>query len=118
MRKITSGGGWPAVRYALQKAGQSSGILKFYKALRSRDVILMSAQDIARLGLSVDQRVTVQSKTGQMEAILVREFPIRAGNAAMYFPEANVLVTAAADPESRTPAFKAVSVTVTADTAE
>ena len=31
---------------------------------------------------------------------------IRPGNAAMYFPEANVLLDARVDPESKTPAFK------------
>jgi hypothetical protein len=30
----------------------------------------------------------------------------------MYFPEANVLVPTTADPQSKTPAFKAVAVTV------
>jgi len=35
-----------------------------------------------------------------------REGEIRAGNAAMYYPEANVLVPAAVDAASRTPAFK------------
>ena len=35
-------------------------------------------------------------------------FDIRAGNAAMYFPEANVLVPTTTDPESKTPAFKCV----------
>jgi hypothetical protein len=35
----------------------------------------------------------------------------------MYYPESNVLVPKAADPLSRTPAYKSVSVTVEADTA-
>ena len=48
-----------------------------------------------------------------MRDITVREFPIRAGNAAMYFPEANRLVPMTADTESRTPAFKSVAITVT-----
>jgi predicted molibdopterin-dependent oxidoreductase YjgC len=37
---------------------------------------------------------------------------IKAGNVLMYYPEANVLVTRAVDPASRTPAFKNVAVTV------
>jgi hypothetical protein len=40
---------------------------------------------------------------------------IRAGNAAMYYPEANVLVPATVDPQSRTPAFKSVPVTLHPD---
>ncbi|HYV34309.1 MAG TPA: FdhF/YdeP family oxidoreductase [Gemmataceae bacterium] len=83
-----------------------------YRGQERRDVILMNADDIQRLGLKVDQRVTVRSATGQLSNILVREFDIRAGNALMYFPEANVLVPATTDPASRTPAFKSVVVTI------
>jgi len=75
----------------------------------------MSPDDIARLGLAVDQRVTVRSAAGEFRGALVREADIRAGNAAMYYPEANVLVPAVADPESRTPAFKSVPVRVIAE---
>jgi hypothetical protein len=37
---------------------------------------------------------------------------IRPGNAAMYYPEANVLVSRELDPSSKTPAFKCVIVRV------
>ena len=37
---------------------------------------------------------------------------IRAGNAAMYYPEANVLVGRGVDPLSKTPAFKGLVVTL------
>ena len=50
-----------------------------------------------------------------LRGILVREFDIRAGNALMYFPEANVLVPTITDPLSKTPGFKGVLVTVVAD---
>jgi hypothetical protein len=40
---------------------------------------------------------------------------IRPGNVAMYYPESNVLVPKAADPLSRTPAYKRIAVTVAAD---
>ena len=83
-----------------------------YRHQERRDVILMNRDDIERLGLRVDQQVTVRSEAGKMRGILVREWEIRAGNAAMYYPEANVLVLPAADPESRTPAFKAVPITL------
>jgi len=84
-----------------------------YRHQERRDVILMSAADIARMGLKVDQRVRVRSSAGELRGVLVREFAIHPGNAAMYYPEANVLVPAYADPESRTPAFKSVTITVT-----
>ena len=44
--------------------------------------------------------------------MLVRPFDIRAGNAVMYYPEANVLVPRDVDPQSKTPAFKSVLVEV------
>lgn len=86
-----------------------------YRNQERRDVILMNATDIARLGLVVDQIVTVRSSAGAMPGIRVRAFDIRAGNALMYFPEANVLVPKTTDPLSKTPAFKSVLVTVSAD---
>jgi hypothetical protein len=50
--------------------------------------------------------------------VYVSAFPeIRPGSVAMYYPESNILVPKAADPLSRTPAYKSVSVTVEADTA-
>ena len=42
---------------------------------------------------------------------------IRPGCVAMYYPESNVLVPKAADPLSRTPAYKSVAVTIAADDA-
>ena len=87
-----------------------------YRGQDRRNVILMNESDITAIGLQVDQPVTVRSETGAMAGILVRSFPIHAGNAAMYCPEANVLVPRHADPESRTPAFKSVQITLTPDT--
>lgn len=86
-----------------------------YRGQERRDVILLNADDIERLGLQVDQLVTVCSATGRLAGILVRAFDIRAGNALMYFPEANVLVPQALDPRSQTPAFKSVLVTLETD---
>jgi anaerobic selenocysteine-containing dehydrogenase len=86
-----------------------------YRGQDRRDVILLNPADMQRLGLVEDQRVTVRSETGEMASILARPFPeIRAGNALMYYPEANVLVPRHADPLSKTPAFKSVIVTVEA----
>jgi molybdopterin-dependent oxidoreductase alpha subunit len=83
-----------------------------YRGQNGRDVILLNRADIERLGLRVDQQVTVRSVVGVMHGIRVREYDIRGGNALMYYPEANVLVPATTDPESKTPAFKAVLVTL------
>lgn len=87
-----------------------------YRGQERRDVILMHPRDLARLGLQADQRVTVRSGTGELSHILARSYPdIRPGNALMYYPEANVLVSRYSDPMSKTPAFKGEVVTVTAD---
>jgi len=89
-----------------------------YRGQERRDVILMNRTDIDRLGLEVDQLATVRSDVGVMRHIVVREYDIRAGNALMYYPEANVLVPTATDPLSKTPAFKAVLITVKAERTE
>ncbi len=86
-----------------------------YRGQERRDVILMSRADIERFGFQPNQRVKIQSEVGEMRYILVREFEIRPGNAAMYFPEANVLVPHTVDPMSKTPGFKHVVVTLDAE---
>ena len=81
-----------------------------YRGQERRDVILINREDMRRLGLAPDQRVTVRSAMGELREVLVRPFDIRAGNALMYYPEANVLVPRDVDPKSKTPAFKSVVV--------
>jgi molybdopterin-dependent oxidoreductase alpha subunit len=84
-----------------------------YRAQDRRDVILINPADVERLGLKADQRVTVESEVGSLPNILVRPFDeIKAGNALMYYPEANALVPRKLDPLSKTPAFKNVLVTL------
>jgi anaerobic selenocysteine-containing dehydrogenase len=86
-----------------------------YRGQDRRDVILLHPNDIARLGLKPEQRVTVSSATGRMPNILVRSFAqIKPGNVLMYYPEANVLVPKVVDPQSKTPAFKNTLVAITA----
>ena len=86
-----------------------------YRGQERRDVVLLHAGDIARLGLKPDQLVTVASAAGTMTGLRVRPFDIRPGNAVMYYPEANVLISREVDPESGTPAFKNALVTITAE---
>jgi len=85
-----------------------------YRGQDRRDVVMMSRDDMARLGLRVDQRVKVASDCGALSNVLVRETDIPPGNAAMYYPEANVLVPKVADEQSKTPAFKHTLVTISA----
>lgn len=83
-----------------------------YRGQERRDVILLHPSDIERLGLRSDQRVNVRSETGEVRDVLVRPFNIRPGNAAMYYPEANVLVPNRADEKARTPAYKHVAIRI------
>ena len=85
-----------------------------YRGQERRDVIMMHADDITRLGLEVDQAVTVRSEVGELSNILVRETAVRPGNAVMYYPEANAIIPSEADPQSGTPSFKRTLITVEA----
>jgi len=86
-----------------------------YRGVDRRDVILLHPDDLSRLGLRNDQRVSVTSEIGRMEGVLARAYDdIRPGNCAMYYPEANAVVPRKLDPLSKTPAFKNVLVTVAA----
>ena len=85
-----------------------------YRGQERRDIIMMSPADRERMGFAIDQSVTVTSATGVLRDIRVREIDIRSGNAAMYYPEANILVPRMLDSASRTPAFKSVAITVEA----
>jgi molybdopterin-dependent oxidoreductase alpha subunit len=87
-----------------------------YRGQDRRDVILMHADEMARRGLAADDLVTVAAAAGAMRGIRVRPFDVRVGNALMYYPEANVLVPRTLDPQSKTPSYKAVRVTVTKET--
>ncbi|MDH3190027.1 MAG: FdhF/YdeP family oxidoreductase, partial [Acidimicrobiia bacterium] len=69
-----------------------------YRGQDRRDVVMVSPEDLVRLGLRVGQRVTVRSETGALHHLEVRTVDIRPGNAVMYYPEANVLIPKLADP--------------------
>ncbi|MCA9237212.1 MAG: FdhF/YdeP family oxidoreductase [Planctomycetales bacterium] len=87
-----------------------------YRGVDRRDVILIHPDDVARLGLDASLTVTVTGPAGAMRGVRVHPFAeIRPGNAAMYYPEANVLVSRHVDPQSKTPAFKCVIVSVKSD---
>lgn len=86
-----------------------------YRNIDRRDVILMHPEDLQLAGLFDDQRVVVKSAAGEMVGIRTRAFKnIRPGNVMMYYPEANILVPRSLDPRSKTPAFKAIPVTIKA----
>ncbi|MEX2310679.1 MAG: molybdopterin dinucleotide binding domain-containing protein [Pirellulales bacterium] len=84
-----------------------------YRGMDRRDVIMLHPDDLARFGMKDGDRITIHGPAGSMPNIRATEFPqIKPGNAAMYYPECNVLISRAVDPQSRTPAFKGVVVRV------
>jgi anaerobic selenocysteine-containing dehydrogenase len=84
-----------------------------YRGIDRRDVILLHPEDLARFHLNDGDRVTIHGPAGSMNSIRATEFSeIKTGNAAMYYPECNVLVSRHIDPLSRTPSFKSVVVKV------
>ncbi len=83
-----------------------------YRGQDRRDIILLNPADIERLGLRTDQPVRVRSSIGEMRYQLVRPFEVRSGNAMMYCPEANTLIPRDVDPDSKTPAFKNIAITI------
>jgi molybdopterin-dependent oxidoreductase alpha subunit len=87
-----------------------------YRNQTRRDIVLIHPDDIRRYGLMAGGRCRIRSSAGEMRQQIVSAFEeIRPGCVAMYYPESNVLVPQAADPLSRTPAYKSIAVEVTAD---
>lgn len=82
-----------------------------YRGNLRRDVVMLAREDAVSLGVAEGDVLVVTSATGWMR-VHAAIVDIRAGNVAMYYPEANVLVDRALDPESLTPAFKSVPVTL------
>lgn len=72
----------------------------------------MNKQDIVNNGFKIDEKVTLQSFTGIMENVAVKEFDICPGNVMAYFPEANILVNKQVDEKSRTPGFKSTIIKI------
>ena len=86
----------------------------------SRDDILISVEDLRRLGLHDGARVLLRSDTGTFSGTL-RTAPIKPGNLQVHWPEANVLLSARVDPESREPDYNAsvvVDLPATGNTAD
>jgi anaerobic selenocysteine-containing dehydrogenase len=84
-----------------------------YRGIDRRDVILLHPDDLTRFGVNDGDRVTIHGPAGSMCNIRATTFDkLKPGNAAMYYPECNVLVSRELDPLSKTPAFKGVIVRV------
>jgi formate dehydrogenase major subunit len=90
---------------------------RFTTPLRSEEALLLSAHDMAAMGLVDGERVRVRSRRGQVEVGVRTDDSVRAGLAFMtfHFPEqiaTNYLTINAVDPLSGTAEFKASAVRV------
>ena len=86
-----------------------------YRGIEGRFVILLHPEDLVRFRLLPGQKTTIRSRAGEMTNIIATPFEkIRPGNAAMYYPECNVLVPRSSDPRSHTPSFKLIPITIEA----
>jgi molybdopterin-dependent oxidoreductase alpha subunit len=107
--RATAGTDSPFRLMTLRSEGQFNTVVyeeeDLYRGNLHRQVVMMSGGDAGQLGLTEDDPVIVQTTAGQM-SVRVSIVDIRAGNLAMYYPEANELVPQTLDPESKTPAFK------------
>lgn len=83
-----------------------------YRGVEHRRVVFMNEEEIRERGFSEGEQVWVESAIGRMQVELVAG-PVRAGNIAMYYPEANQIVPRKLDSQSRTPVFKRMCVKVT-----
>jgi molybdopterin-dependent oxidoreductase alpha subunit len=74
----------------------------------ARDSVLISEQDLQRLGWPSGTRARLRSSNGVFEGTLLAA-PIKAGNLEVHWPEGNVLLSAAAiDPDSMEPDYNAL----------
>jgi anaerobic selenocysteine-containing dehydrogenase len=82
-----------------------------YRKQKRRDIIMMNKQDATALGFVQNETVCVKGNAGELH-VIVRHMDIATGNCAMYYPEANVLLSHEVDSESRTPHFKGAVISI------
>ena len=81
-----------------------------------RDAVFMSGEDADRLGIADGAPIRLRSDHGSYDGRVFRA-PIRSGNLEVHWPEGNVLIGAAVDPDSLEPDYNAaVFVEIRADT--
>ena len=81
-----------------------------YRGNAGRYCAMMNKDDIAALGKSPNDQVTLVSEHGKLPGMTLKAFDIAQGSIMAYYPETNVLIGRQADPRSHTPAFKSTRV--------
>ncbi|HQR79917.1 MAG TPA: FdhF/YdeP family oxidoreductase [Actinomycetota bacterium] len=101
------------VLMTIRSEGQFNSVVydeeDLYRGNTRRDVVMLNAQDADQVGVGEGDLVEVTSEVGSLR-VRAAIVDIARHSVAMYYPEANALVAARLDPESRTPAFKSVPV--------
>jgi molybdopterin-dependent oxidoreductase alpha subunit len=107
---------YPFLLASIRSEGQFNSIIyeeiDSYRGTDTRWAVLMNCEDILALNISPDERVDIKSAQGEMCNLKVFSFNLPRGNLLAYYPEANVLISTACDPRSKTPAFKSVPVAI------
>ena len=107
----------PFTLMSIRSEGQFNSIVyeqaDSYRGVSDRWLVFMNSEDMAELSVRRNDLVDLISEQGVMRKLKVVPFDLPKGNAAAYYPEANVLTSTVRDPRSYTPAFKSVPVSIT-----
>lgn len=110
---------YPFQLATIRSEGQFNSIIyeetDSYRYDADRWSVLVSPDDLPRLGLRAGDRVTLRSASGEMRGLRVQPFDLPPGNLMAYYPEANVLTDRERDSRSRTPRFKSIPVAIARD---
>jgi len=72
----------------------------------------MNSHGMAELSIADGDCINMENETGKMENVSVKRYPMPRGYVATFFLESNVLIPAQTDPQSKTPFYKSVSVSI------
>jgi molybdopterin-dependent oxidoreductase alpha subunit len=107
---------YPFLLASIRSEGQFNSIIyeeiDSYRGTNTRWSVLMNNDDIKALELNTGDEVDITSAQGEMRNVKIFSFNLPRGNVLAYYPEANVLISTAFDPRSKTPAFKSVPITI------
>lgn len=107
---------YPFLLASIRSEGQFNSIIyeesDSYRHNAPRNALLISKNDMDQLSVEQGDTVSVASKTGQIDNMIIQQFDIPKGNVLAYYPEANVLTEHELDPRSKTPNFKSVPVKI------
>jgi molybdopterin-dependent oxidoreductase alpha subunit len=111
------GESFPFLLASIRSEGQFNSIIyeetDSYRYNADRWSVLVSPDDLQRLGLLAGERVDIHSADGEMRGLKIQPFDLPPGNLMAYYPEANVLTDRSRDPRSQTPRFKSIPVALT-----